>query len=325
MPVFQAAVRQFQLLCLASYFMQYGPPPLFKQGTPARVKVIIFVLAAIALLFVDSHLQVLGHVRKVVGMVLYPIQKVAMVPRDIYDAADEYLTSVSTLHEEVSGLREKSMQDATRLQRAELLESENAQLRELLGMSKRVSVKSLPAEILYDARNTFVRKVILNKGSQDGVLPGQPVIDDKGVIGQVTDVYLKTCEVTLLTDKDQAIPVLNVRSGERSVAYGRGQSGYLELRFMMANADIQPDDLLVTSGIDGVYPAGLAVGKVARIRDNSTGSFDHVICEPVAGINRNKQVLVLLSDTAVLPRPTAADRTVNIRQRVNPKAEEPKK
>lgn len=106
MPVFQAAVRLFSLLCFASYFMQYGPPPLFKQGTPARVKVIIFVLAAIALLFVDSHLQVLSHVRKVVGMVLYPIQKVAMIPRDIYDAADEYLTSVATLHEEVSGLRE---------------------------------------------------------------------------------------------------------------------------------------------------------------------------------------------------------------------------
>ena len=325
MPVFKLPTGSSRSSCFASYFMQYGPPPLFKQGTPARVKVIIFVLAAIALLFVDSHLQVLGHVRKAVGMVLYPVQKVAMVPRDIYDAADEYLTSIATLHEEVSGLREKSIQDATRLQRAQLLESENAQLRELLGMSKRVNVKSLPAEILYDARNTFVRKVILNKGSQDGVLPGQPVIDDKGVIGQVTDVYLNTCEVTLLTDKDQAIPVLNVRSGERSVAYGRGQSGYLELRFMMANADIQPEDLLVTSGIDGVYPAGLAVGKVARIRDNSTGSFDHVICEPVAGINRNRQVLVLLSDTAIPPRPTAADRTVNIRQRVNPKAEEPKK
>ena len=283
------------------------------------------MLAAIALLFVDSHLLVLGHVRKAVGMVLYPVQKVAMVPRDVYDAADEYLTSVTTLHEEVSDLREKSIQEATQLQRAQLLESENAQLRELLGMSKRVNVKSVPAEILYDARNTFVRKVILNKGSQDGVMPGQPVIDDKGVIGQVTDVYLTTCEVTLLTDKDQAIPVLNVRSGERSVAYGRGQSGYLELRFMMANADIQPDDLLVTSGIDGVYPAGLAVGKVARIRDNSTGSFDHVICEPVAGINRNRQVLVLLSDTAIPPRPAAADRTVNTRQRVNPKAAETKK
>lgn len=305
--------------------MQYGPPPLFKQGTPARVKVIIFVLAAIALLFVDSRLQVLGYVRNAVGTVLYPIQKVAMMPRDIYNAADEYLTSVATLHEEVSELRDKSMQDATELQRAKLLESENAQLRELLGISKRVNVKSLPAEILYDARNTFVRKIILNKGSQDGVMPGQPVIDDKGVIGQVTDVYLKTSEVTLLTDKDQAIPVLNVRSGERSVAYGRGQSGYLELRFMMANADIQPDDLLVTSGIDGVYPAGLAVGKVARIRDNSTGSFDHVICEPVAGINRNRQVLVLLSDMAIPPRPVAADRTVNVRQRGNSTAEKSKK
>ncbi len=283
------------------------------------------MLAAIALLFVDSRLQVLGYVRNAVGTVLYPIQKVAMMPRDIYNAADEYLTSVATLHEEVSELRDKSMQDATELQRAKLLESENAQLRELLGISKRVNVKSLPAEILYDARNTFVRKIILNKGSQDGVMPGQPVIDDKGVIGQVTDVYLKTSEVTLLTDKDQAIPVLNVRSGERSVAYGRGQSGYLELRFMMANADIQPDDLLVTSGIDGVYPAGLAVGKVARIRDNSTGSFDHVICEPVAGINRNRQVLVLLSDMAIPPRPVAADRTVNVRQRGNSTAEKSKK
>ena len=272
MPVFQPAVRQFPLLCFASYFMQYGPPPLFKQGTPARVKVIIFVLAAVALLFVDSHLQVLSHVRKVVGMVLYPVQRVAMVPRDIYDVADEYLTSVATLHEEVSGLREKSMQDATLLQRAQLLESENAQLRELLGMSKRVSVKSLPAEILYDARNTFVRKVILNKGSQDGVLPGQPVIDDKGVIGQVTDVYLKTCEVTLLTDKDQAIPVLNVRSGERSVAYGRGQSGYLELRFMMANADIRPGWLSEKWRESVTIPPGRSITLFVNRLPVSTGT-----------------------------------------------------
>ena len=99
------------------------------------------------------------------------------------------------------------------------------------------------------------------------------------------------------------------------MAYGRGQSGYLELRFMMANADVQPDDMLVTSGIDGIYPAGLVVGKVAKIRDNSTGSFDHVICEPAAGINRNRQVLILLSDTAVPPRPVPGDRTVTTRQR----------
>lgn len=295
--------------------MQYGPPPLFKQGTPARVKVIVFVLAAIALLFIDSRLQVLGRVRHVIGMAIYPVQRAAMVPRDLFEAASDYLTSAGTLHEEVSQMRQKEMQDAQLLQRAQFLENENEHLRGLLGMSKRISVPSVPAEILYDARNTFVRKVILNKGSKNGVLPGQPVIDEKGVIGQVTDVHLTTCEVTLLTDKDQAIPVLNVRSGERSVAYGRGQSGYLELRFMMANADIQADDMLVTSGIDGVYPAGLVVGKVAKIRDSSTGSFDHIICEPAAGINRNRQVLILLSDTTAIPRPVPAERTAGARKR----------
>ena len=289
--------------------MQYGPPPLFKQGTPARVKVIIFVVAAIALLFVDSRLQVLGRVRHVIGLVIYPVQRAAMVPRDLFEAAGEYLISSGTLHDEVSQMRQKEMQDAQLLQRAQLLENENEHLRELLGMSKRISVKSVPAEILYDARNVFVRKVVLNRGSKHGVLPGQPVIDEKGVIGQVTEVYL-------------AIPVLNVRSGERSVAYGRGQSGYLELRFMMANADIAADDMLVTSGIDGVYPAGLAVGRVARVRDNSTGSFDHIICEPVAGINRNRQVLILLSDTAVAPRPTSDERTVATRKRAVPKQNE---
>lgn len=298
--------------------MRYGPPPLFKQGTPARVKVIIFVVVAIALLFIDSRLQVLGKVRHVISLVIYPIQRAAVVPRDLFEAAGEYLTSAGTLHEEISQMRQKEMHDIQLLQQAQMLERENEHLRELLGMSQRLSVKSVPAEILYDARNAFVRKIILNRGSKDGVLPGQPVIDDKGVIGQVTEVYLAMCEVTLLTDKDQAIPVMNVRSGERSVAYGKGQTGHLELRFMMANADVAQGDVLVTSGIDGVYPAGLVVGKIAIERDAS-GEFEQVICEPVAGVNRDMQVLILLSDTNIAPRPTSNERTVATRKRKVPK------
>lgn len=298
--------------------MQYGPPSLFKQGTPARVKVIIFVVAAIVLLFVDAHLQMLSKVRHVIGMVIYPVQRMAMVPRDLFELTGEYLTSVGELHDEVDRLRGKEIQDAQALERVAFLENENRHLRELLGMSQQLKVKSVPAEILYDARNTFVRKVVLNRGSRHGVLPGQPVIDEKGVIGQVTEVYLTTCEVTLLTDKDQAIPVLNVRSGERSVAYGKGQQGYLELRFMMANADIEQGDLLVTSGIDGVYPAGLAVGKVAMMHEGTDDSYSNIICEPSAGINRNRQVLVLLSDTSVTPRPTSSERTVATRKREAP-------
>ncbi len=297
--------------------MQHGPPLLFKQGTPARVKFIIFMVVAIVLLFVDSRLQVLGKVRHVIGLAIYPVQRVAMIPRDVFEVASEYVISSKTLHEEVSQMRKKVIQDAPLLQRAQWLENENEHLRELLGMSQRVAVKSIPAEILYDARNVFVRRIILDKGSKDGVLPGQPVIDEKGVIGQVTEVYLSTCEVTLLTDKDHAIPVLNVRTGERSVAYGKGQSEYLELKFMMANANTALGDLLETSGIDGVYPAGLAVGKIIRMPDS-----DQIVCEPVSGINQNRQVLILLSDTAIAPRPTSEERTVTTRKRKTPKQRE---
>lgn len=296
--------------------MQYGPPSLFKQGTPARVKVIIFVVVAIVLLFVDARLQMLGKVRHVIGMMIYPVQRIALVPRDLFEMTGEYLFSVGELHDEVDRLREKEVQDAQVLERIAFLENENRHLRELLGMSQRIRLKSVPAEILYDAHNAFMRKVVLNRGSRHGVLPGQPVIDENGVIGQVTEVYLTTCEVTLLTDKDQAIPVLNARSGERSVAYGRGQQGYLELRFMMDNADIQQGDLLVTSGIDGVYPAGLAVGKVAMMHEGPDDLYSNIICEPSAGINRNRQVLVLLSDTNVTPRPATNEQTVVTRKRV---------
>ena len=298
--------------------MQYGPPSLFKQGTPARVKVIIFVVVAIVLLFVDARLQMLGKVRHVIGMMIYPVQRIALVPRDLFEMTGEYLFSVGELHDEVDRLREKEVQDAQVLERIAFLENENRHLRELLGMSQRIRLKSVPAEILYDAHNAFMRKVVLNRGSRHGVLPGQPVIDENGVIGQVTEVYLTTCEVTLLTDKDQAIPVLNARSGERSVAYGRGQQGYLELRFMMDNADIQQGDLLVTSGIDGVYPAGLAVGKVAMMHEGPDDLYSNIICEPSAGINRNRQVLVLLSDTNVTPRPATNEQTVVTRKRVAP-------
>jgi rod shape-determining protein MreC len=128
------------------------------------------------------------------------------------------------------------------------------------------------------------------------------VIDDLGVVGQVTRVFPFTSEVTLLTDKDHAISVQVVRSGLRSVAYGRGQSGVLDLRFMATNADIQKGDLLVTSGIDGVYPAGLSVAKVVQVEHKSSDAFAHIVCQPSAGIDRNKQLLILLAQSTFAPR-----------------------
>jgi rod shape-determining protein MreC len=283
--------------------MEYSPPPLFKQGASARAKVMFFALIAIALLVADSRLRTLAMIRQVVGTVLYPLQVVALMPRDaVYGVAD-YFTSLSSLENENKALKRQQIANAQILQQAQQLMAENTQLRKLLGTGEQIAVKSLMSEILYDARDAFTRKIVLNRGSKHGVAPGQPVIDDIGVVGQVTRVFPFTSEVTLLTDKDQAIPVQVVRSGLRSIAYGRGQSGVLDLRFMAANADVQKGDVLVTSGIDGVYPPGLAVAKVVQVENKSTDAFARIICQPSAGIDRNRQLLILLTDTNVAPRP----------------------
>jgi rod shape-determining protein MreC len=140
---------------------------------------------------------------------------------------------------------------------------------------------------------------------RSGVTLGLPVIDNAGVVGQVTRVFPFTSEVTLLTDKEQAIPVQVLRSGLRSVAYGRGQGGLLDLRFVAPNADIQVGDVLVTSGLDGMYPAGLAVAKVIQVENVGQGAFGRVVCQPLAGIDRHRQLLIVMSDQPLPPRPAA--------------------
>ena len=286
--------------------MEYSPPPLFKQGASARAKVVFFSLIAIALLVGDSHFRSLTVIRQTVGTALYPLQMAALAPRDAFNRMGDYFSSQSTLQTENARLSQEKMLNAQLLQQGQQLSAENTQLRKLLGASERLPVKSLMSEILYDARDPFTRKIILDRGSQNGVAPGQPVIDDIGVVGQVTRVFPFTAEITLLTDKDQAIAVQVVRNGLRSVAYGRGQSGVLDLKFMAANADIKKDDVLVTSGIDDVFPAGLQVAKVVQVESKSSDAFAHIVCQPSAGIDRNKQLLILLVDAKV-PRPEPED------------------
>lgn len=283
--------------------MEYSPPPLFKQGASARAKMVFFSLVAVILLTVDSHVGALGVVRQVVSTVLYPLQVVALAPRDGFRYVADYFTSISDLQRENAQLRLQQTTDARALQQGQQLLGENEQLRNLLGMSQQLPVKSVLGEILYDARDPFTRKVLLDRGSQNGgVEPGEPVIDHVGVVGQVTRVFPFTSEVTLLTDKEQVIPVQVVRNGLRSVAYGRGQSNLLELRFLPASADIQKGDVLVTSGIDGVYPSGLAVATVTQV-ENRSDSFLRVICVPTAGIDRHRHLLILQSEHKIAPRP----------------------
>ncbi|TCS37873.1 rod shape-determining protein MreC [Paucimonas lemoignei] len=286
--------------------MEYSPPPLFKQGASARAKVVIFSLIAIFLLVADARWHTLGAIRQVVGTALYPLQRLALTPRDAAFAVGDYFSSLSRLQQENRKYMQQQVANAQALQQSQLLAAENAHLRSLLGASERLEVKSLMAEILYDARDPFTRKIVLDRGSQQGVKPGQPVIDDTGVVGQVTRVFPFTAEATLLTDKDQSIPVQVVRSGLRSVAYGRGQSGVMDLRFMPANADIRKGDILVTSGLDGIYPAGLAVAKVTEVEHKSSDAFAKIVCLPAAGIDRHRQLLILLTEYQPPQRTQAA-------------------
>ncbi|MNJ88166.1 Cell shape-determining protein MreC [compost metagenome] len=283
--------------------MEYSPPPLFKQGASARAKMVFFALIALVLLGVDSHMRSLAVVRQVISTALYPLQVVALAPRDALYYVGDYFTSLSDIKKENEKLKQQQTLNARTLQQGQQLLAENTQLRELLGTSERLPVKSVLGEILYDTRDAFTRKIVLDRGTQHGVALGQPVIDHVGVVGQVTRVFPFSSEVTLLTDKNQAIPVQVVRNGLRSVAYGRGQSNVLDLRFMPTNADIQKGDVLVTSGIDGIYPPGLAVATVAQVENKSVDSFARIVCQPSAGIDRNRQLLILLTENKLEPRP----------------------
>ncbi|MCD2518316.1 rod shape-determining protein MreC [Massilia sp. G4R7] len=285
--------------------MEYSPPPLFKQGAPARVKAIVFALISIVLLVVDARYQTLASVRQVAATVLYPLQMAALMPREALGNMGGYFSSISTLQREVRELKTQQLAQARVLQQAQLQMAENAQLRRLMDARQHLPLKAQLTEILYDARDPSTRRIVIDRGSRDDVVPGLPVIDHAGVVGQVTRVFPFTSEVTLLTDRDQAIPVQVLRSGLRSIAYGRGQSGLLDLRFVVANADIQVGDVLVTSGLDGMYPAGLAVAKVVQVENVAAGAFGRVVCQPLAGIDRNRQLLIIMSQSDLPPRPAA--------------------
>jgi rod shape-determining protein MreC len=283
--------------------MDYSPPPLFKQGAPARVKVTVFALLSLTLLVVDAHMHILNTVRQVAATVLYPLQMAALMPRDAAASMGGYFSSLSSLQNEVRDLKNQQVAQAQAMQQAQLQMAENAHLRRLLEAREYLPVQSIMGEILYDARDPSTRRIVLDRGTRNGVQLGLPVIDNAGVIGQVTRVFPFTSEVTLLTDKEQAIPVQVLRSGLRSIAYGRGRSGLLDLRFVAPDADIQVGDVIVTSGLDGMYPAGLAVAKVMQVEKVAAGAFGRVVCQPLGGVDRNRQLLIVMSQAARTPRP----------------------
>jgi len=283
--------------------MEHQAPPLFARDPAPLVRLAFFAGLAIFLMVLDARFRYAEALRQGLAVITYPIQRLALAPVQMLSGAADYFSSQVQLRRENDELRSRQLKVSKDLQTFEALEAENAQLRRLLEARLRLPRKSTFAEILYSGRDPFSRKVIIDKGGNDGISPGLAVVDEVGVIGQVTRVYPLLAEVTLITDKDQPIPVQLVRNGLRAVAYGAGDGATLDLRFLAANVDIQNGDLLVTSGIDGTYPAGLPVARVARIERDAAYAFAKIACVPAAGSGNHRQVLVLAQEARVPPRP----------------------
>jgi rod shape-determining protein MreC len=283
--------------------MEYSPPPLFKQGPSALARLIMFVVLALVLLITDARFRTLEIVRGVLGAGIYPLQRAALVPRDIFMGAADLAVTSATLRGENEQLRSRNLRLSQQANEAAQLNAENSHLRNLLQLSQRSPIQSTPAEIQYDTRDPFTQKVVIGRGSQQGIQDGSPVVNEDGVVGQVTRVFPMQAEVTLLTDKDQAVPVQIVRTGLRSVIYGTPKGDSLDLRFVPTSADVLAGDELVTSGLDGVYPPGLPVAKVVRVDKLADTAFAHVICTPIAQARGARQLLVLHYQHDVPPRP----------------------
>jgi rod shape-determining protein MreC len=286
--------------------MDHTPPPFFNRGPAPLVRLAFFASLSLALLVLDARFRYAEGLRSVLALAVYPLQSLASLPAALGERLSGYFASQAQLREENAGLRAKLLAASQAAQRFEAAQAEAAHLRRLIGAGERLPLKSTAAEILYNGRDPYSRKVVIDKGSHNGVRAGSPVVDENGVVGQITRAYALSSEVTLLTDKEQAIPVQVVRNGLRAVAFGAGSSGMLELRFMAANAEIQNGDKLVTSGIDGTYPPGLPVATVARIERDAAYAFARIVCQPAAGVESGSYVLVLEGEAKRIPYPEEA-------------------
>ena len=270
-----------------------APPPFFRQGPTALTKLTFGAAFAVFLMVADTRFKLTQPLRAVVATALHPVQRALLVPAQLWGLASDYTIGMQRAQANEADARRELARQAERSARVEQLLIENTRLRALLELRPGVTVRSQVAEVLYDAADPFSRKVVVDRGATQQVALGSPVISDAGVLGQVTRVYPLSSEVTLLTDKDAAIPVLNLRSQARSAAYGSGGSAGLELRFMAGNADVLVGDMLVTSGIDGVYPAGIAVAKVLSVERKVDSGFARILLTPAALADGMRHVLLV--------------------------------
>jgi len=279
---------------------------VFNRGPSPAARLVFFAVLSLLLMFVDARFRYLETTRSALSVLVSPIQRLATMPNVLWQQAREFLSAQSHLLEENKALHRQHELDAVQLVQWQSLLQENQQLRKLQALQQRSQLAGQFAEIVYAERDAFRRKVLIDKGNTANVQAGQVVMDDRGIVGQITRVYPWLSEVTLITEKDHAVPVQVLRSGLRSVAFGAGDTSQLSLRYMPVSTDIVKGDILVTSGIDGIYPPGIPVAKVEKIERDAAYPFARIVCLPVGGVDKNRQLLILSAMPKLPERPESA-------------------
>jgi len=278
----------------------------FNRGPSSVARLVFFAVFSLLLLFVDARYRYLESTRSALSMLVYPIQRMASWPGLLWQQAGDFYITQNRQHNlitENDRLQQKLLLNAAQLLQLQALQAENQQLRKLLEQPFRYDFSAKLVEITHAERDVFMRRVLVNKGENDNIKVSQIVMDDVGIVGQITRVYPWMSEITLITEKNHAVPVQVLRNGLRAIVFGAGNTSELTLRYTPVSADVQKDDMLVTSGIDGLYPPGIPVAKVISVVRDSVYPFANITCLPMGGVDKHRHLLVLSNMPEQVDRP----------------------
>lgn len=278
-------------------------PAFFIQGPRPFSRLMFFCTLSLVMMAVDARFDYLSQVRQSFSAALHPLEVLASAPNEWGRNISTYFSSHNQLIQDNFKLRQQALMDHAALQRLATIQAENAHLRSLLAGDAPIIPQATLGEVMHMGRDPFSNIITLNRGQRHHIASGQAVVDEQGVIGQITRVYPFTSEVTLITDKKLSIPIQIERNQLRAIAFGEGKRNTLDIPYLPTSVDIKVGDKLVTSGIDGVYPAGLAVAVVTQIQQGQDSPFAKIISRPIAGVNNHKHVLILQTPTTPAVNP----------------------
>jgi rod shape-determining protein MreC len=279
------------------------PPRFFNRGPSPIARLTFFGVISIAIMFIDARFRTLETVRMAIATVVYPVQQAALLPAQVATRVGQFFDTRDDLRVENSKLKAELLV-ASQAQQSQLAaKQETERLSKLLNLAQTAPTKAQAAKVVYLGRDPFSQKAFVDRGTTQNFEPGSAVVDELGLLGQLTRVHPQFAEITLLTEKDFAVPVKIERTSMRGLLYGRGPGKLPELRYVASNADVKEGDLLLTSSLDGLYPSNIRVARITGIQRDAESAFARIECMPTAAVAGADTVLVFDKPPATAPRP----------------------